>query len=120
LGVPSEIAAGLHEHDRSNLGFLPAPERLEALVRELFAKPGERVFGLETADVAHSRFRAALERLAEQYPQDTLGIISHGTVISLLASRANGLDGFEFWKGLRMPDHLQVSFPDFALWSRSA
>ncbi|MBI3159080.1 MAG: histidine phosphatase family protein [Chloroflexi bacterium] len=115
LGVPSGFAAGLHEHDRSNLGFLPAPERFEALVRDLFQKPGERVFGLESADEAHSRFRAAVERLAAQYREDTLGIVSHGTVISLLVSRANGLDGFEFWKGMQMPDHFVLALPNFVL-----
>lgn len=117
LMIPTVIAAGLHEHDRSNLGFVPAQERFEALVRDLFARPAERVFGLESADEAHARFQSAVTRLLEENPGETLGIVSHGTVISLLLSRANGLDGFSFWQGLSMPAMQVVAIPGFGLQS---
>lgn len=115
LGIPSEIAAGLHEHDRSNMGFVPAPERFQALVQALFARPEERVFGLESADEAHDRFRTAVARLLAEAPDDTLGVVTHGTVVSLLVSRANGLDGFEFWQGLELPDFRVLTLPDYRL-----
>ncbi|TAK13978.1 MAG: histidine phosphatase family protein [Anaerolineae bacterium] len=115
LGIPSAIAAGLHEHDRSNVGFLPAQERLEELIKELFDKPEERVFGKETANEARFRFQAAVERLLEANPGETLGVVSHGTVISLLVSAANGFDGYAYWKSMGMPDVLKVSLPGFRL-----
>lgn len=117
LLIPTVIAAGLHEHDRSNMGFVPARERFEALLGELFAQPTERVFGLESADEAYARFETAVTRLLEENPGETLGIVSHGTVISLLLSRANDLDGFAFWQGLSMPGVKVVTLPGFVLES---
>ncbi len=41
----------------------------------------------------------------EKYPNDTLGIVSHGTVMTLLTSYYNAaLDPFTFWQNLLMPD----------------
>jgi broad specificity phosphatase PhoE len=115
LGIASQIAAGLHEHDRSNVGFLPERGRFEALVREFFEKPGEKVFGAESADQAHARFLAAVEALVQTHPGERLGIVAHGAVVSLLASRANRLDAFEFWKGLGMPGFVVINLPDFKM-----
>lgn len=115
LGLPAAIAAGLHEHDRSNVGFLPSQERLDELVKGLFEKPDVAVFGIESADQAVARFQSAVNRLVEANPEDVLGIVSHGTVISLLVSRANGLDGYAYWKDLGLPDAVRVRLPDFRL-----
>jgi broad specificity phosphatase PhoE len=115
LGIASQIAAGLHEHDRSNLGFLPERGRFEALVQEFFEKPGEKVFGAETADQTHGRFLAAVETLVQTHLDEKLGIVAHGAVIALLASRANGLDAFAFWQRLGMPGFVVVEPPHFEM-----
>jgi broad specificity phosphatase PhoE len=114
LDIPSEIAFGLHEHDRANLGFIPSGERFEQLIADLFARPDEVVFGRESANQALSRFEGSLALLREQYPEKTLGVVSHGTVISLLVAAHNSLDGFAFWQDLEMP-HIVALDDDFRL-----
>jgi broad specificity phosphatase PhoE len=112
LGIASQIAAGLHEHDRSNVGFLPERGRFEALVREFFDKPGEKVFGTESANDVYKRIFAALQNLIEKYPAETLGVISHGTVITILLSMANDISPFDFWKNMSFPSIMQIGWPN--------
>lgn len=104
LGVSAEIAFGLHEHDRSNVGFVPAQERLESMIRDLFAKPDECVFGTESGAQAGARFAAAIAQLEAQYPGETLGVVTHGTVLSLFVGMHYEVDTFAFWQRLEMPD----------------
>lgn len=110
LGVPSEMAAGLHEHDRSNLGYI-SQDRFQGLVREMMEKPEEQVFGLETGAQARGRFGAALEQLLAEYPEETLGLVTHGTVMSLYIAAANGLDTYNFWERLGMPSFVILTLP---------
>jgi hypothetical protein len=35
-------------------------------------------------------------------------VVSHGTVISLYVAQRTGLDGFEVWSGLELPDLVVV------------
>lgn len=114
LGIPSEIAFGLHEHERGNVGMLSV-ERFKQSIEALFAKPGELVFGKETADEAEARFTQAIEALVVQHEDDTLGVVSHGTVISLLVARKNGLDAFTFWKQLEMPALVVLALPGYEI-----
>ena len=97
------------------MGFVPTQERFEALVAELFAKPDECVFGTESADQAHARFADAVLTLVDTYPDENLGIVSHGTVMTLHIARANQLDPFAFWQKLEMPSFAVLSLPDHKL-----
>jgi broad specificity phosphatase PhoE len=119
LGIPNEIAAGLHEHDRSNVPHLPSQQNFEDQVKAMFEKPGERVFGLESADQSHARYAAAVNALLESYPGETLGIVSHGTVMSLFIGRANPVDPYEFWQTLEMPDFVVLGLPGLRLKERA-
>src|SRR5690348_9741036 len=47
-GVPCEAYEGLHEHERSEAGFLETRE-FEQAIQDLFARPDDLVFGRETA-----------------------------------------------------------------------
>ena len=96
LEIPAEIAAGLQEHDRSALGFVPSKEQFELHIKELFDTPGNVMFGTESADQAHDRFSAALAQLLKSYPDDTLAVVTHATVLSLFVARINNIDPFEF------------------------
>src|SRR5687767_7513797 len=53
-----QLIEGLHEHDRSKVGYLHR-DQFQAAVREFFEKPGMLVFGSETADACHARFHQA-------------------------------------------------------------
>jgi broad specificity phosphatase PhoE len=110
LGVPHATAPGLHEHARRSAPYTTSAE-FGASAAALFARPGELVFGEETADEAHSRFSAATAAVMAQHPGQTVAIVAHGTVISLFAGRAAGLDPFTLWQRLGLPSFVVLSWP---------
>ena len=113
LGIGSEIADGLQEHDRSNVPFLASQESFDRQVLQMFEKPGELVFGGESADQAYERFSAAINNLLNEFEHQTIGLITHGTVLSLFVARNNGLDPHEFWRSLEIPAFVVLGLPHF-------
>jgi broad specificity phosphatase PhoE len=116
LHKPWHIAPGLHEHERSGVGWIDR-EHFEARVAEFFRRPGALVFGGETADQAHARFAAAIAALAAQYPARSLAVVAHGTVISLFVARSAGLEPFPLWGRLGLPSFVVLSSPEMGLVS---
>ena len=113
---PLELGVGLHEHERTAQSYLDRSE-FQAGVAGLFARPGELVFGSESADQAHARFAAAIAGLVERYPDGNLAVVAHGTVIALFVARANGLDPFPLWQRLGLPSWAVLSLPELRLLS---
>ena len=96
LGIPVSPTPQLHENDRTGLPFFKDKTEFNARLRAFFLRPSERVVGNESADEAHARFIGAVrEVLASAQGQPTL-IVAHGTVITLLISRANHLNPYPF------------------------
>ena len=114
LGLPLEVVEGLHEHSRRGLAWTDRAT-FQAAVADLMARPGELVMGEETADQAHRRFRTAVLSVLERHPARTLAVVTHGTVMSLLVARANGLDPLPFWRRLGMPAFAVLSRPALSL-----
>lgn len=114
LEIPLERVPDLHEHLRYRVAF-GTPESFRASVARFFELPEELVFGEETAGQAHRRFSLAVENLISKYPDENLGVVSHGTVISLFVARANGLDPFELWNRLELPSFAVLSASDLKL-----
>lgn len=114
LDVTSMTAPGLHEHERAREPF-EDNERFHQRMRQFFAEPGAVVYGTESADAAHLRFEAAVRAVLAIHPSGALIIVAHGTVISLLVARANGIDPFPFWKELGLPSFVVVERDSFAL-----
>jgi broad specificity phosphatase PhoE len=108
LGIPWEARAGLEEHHRDQEPFLPE-EEFQERVAALFAHPSERVFGDESADEARARFAAAVEALVSA---DDVGIVAHGTVISLFAAKS-GLDALSLWRRLGLPSYVALETPSW-------
>jgi broad specificity phosphatase PhoE len=101
LDIPCMEVDHLHEHDRTGEPF-GTQESFEARVKDLFDQPSERVYGSESADEAHARFRSALVAQMAAH-EGTLAVVAHGTVITLLVSRLLDLEPFDLWSKLRMP-----------------
>jgi broad specificity phosphatase PhoE len=114
LGLAWETAAGLHEHERDGVPFLEQAE-WERQVADFFARPNELVLGSETAIQAGERFAAALQRVLDRFPGQTVVIVSHGTVMSLLAADRTGIDPLPFWRSLAMPDLVILQRPELIL-----
>lgn len=107
LGVPCRPMLGLHEHLRYSHELVPAVE-FHVRFRRFFTEPGQVVVGEESADDAWRRFANAIGAVLKVNPQPTLAVVAHGTVISLLAARANELDAFTLWDRLKCLDVLTL------------
>ena len=112
LDIPWRTHPGLHEHERSQVGFRSA-EQFQADVRLFFDRPSEVVFGDESADQAHRRFSAAIQALVQAHPhtEGNLVVVAHGTVISLYVSRCRGLPAYPLWEQLGLPSFLVLDLP---------
>jgi broad specificity phosphatase PhoE len=114
LGVSTSAMEGLHEHDRSDVGYLSKDEFQEA-VRTFFAHPDTLVFGSETADQAHQRFQAAIHSVLSQFADQMIIIVAHGTVISLFVSRLTGLSDLTLWNELGLPSYVVLDLESKSL-----
>ena len=96
----------LCEHDRRRVPHMESREFI-SMVALLFKEPGRRVLGDEAADEAYARFGGAVDRLvAEAGEGGDVGIVTHGTVISLFAERRAGLEPFGLWRRMGLPSYL--------------
>ena len=118
LELPFEMFKGLEEHDRTGVSFIESQDKWLKTLRAFFANPDSLIFGNETAEQARLRFDESIKALIQTYPNGTLAIVSHGTVMALFISHYNNLNVFEFWQTLKMPDYLELSLPDFRLLNR--
>lgn len=114
LGLSTNIFEGLHEHDRTNTGYL-SKEQFQESVREFFTRPDELVFGNETADEAYQRFQTAIDSILSKFPNQTIVVVAHGTVISLYVSRYIGISDLSLWKELGLPSFVALDLQSRAL-----
>ncbi len=115
LRKPFQRVEGLHEHDRSDVGYFHNSEKFDEAVQSLFEKPHEPVFGAETADDARQRFSGALEGFLRGYEGRNLAVVAHGTVISLFVARNTGAGPYALWKRLKTPSYVVMALPEYRL-----
>lgn len=116
LDLPVEVMDNLHEHDRrENAPYSHDVNEFHQRVAAFFKQPDQLVFGLETADAAYSRFEGAIGEVLNRHPEQTVAVVTHGTVLSLFVSRKNHLDPFPLWRSLKLPAFVVLSLPDFRL-----
>ena len=102
LGVVWQTAPDLHEHERA-AGPLGTREEFTAAVEALFSHPDELVMGLETAHQTLARYAAGVENVLAAHPDQTVAIVSHGTVMALYIAQQTGCDGLQLWQSLGLP-----------------
>jgi broad specificity phosphatase PhoE len=107
LGLPVYVVEGLHEHERSNVPFLPKDE-LQKAVKEFFSKPTELVFGDETAEQSYERFDQTVRSVLNYHHGKTVVLVAHGTVISLFVSRLTEIHDFSLWSELGLPSFVVI------------
>lgn len=113
IGLTSTPREGLHENDRTGLGFLSSAA-LRQRILDFFNNPDQLVIGTETANAALVRFSAAVEFALAQSSGETLAIVTHGTVITLFAARHNPIDAFALWESQTLPGVVVVDAETFA------
>jgi broad specificity phosphatase PhoE len=114
LGIAVEVGAGLHEHDRREVGWLPAAA-FEAAVAALFAHPDVLVMGSETATQARERFARAVEAVLQRHTAGNVVIVAHGTVIALFVAAVAGIEPFALWQRLGLPSFVVLTLPGLEL-----
>jgi broad specificity phosphatase PhoE len=112
LAAPFESAAGLEEHDRSNVPMMPSREFL-SLLALFFKEPRRLVLGRETAEQAEERFVAAIDSLLGRFPEKNIAVVTHGTVLSLFAARHGVGDPFLLYRKLGLPSVIIFGLPDY-------
>lgn len=111
LGVRVETAANLHEHDRQGEPYI-SNDLFTANIAAFFANPMRLMFGNETAVAAYLRFHGAMKSLLTTYDQQTIAVVTHGTVMALYVARILDVPPFEVWRKLGMPALVVLSLPD--------
>ncbi len=114
LGLPHETQEGLHEHERDNAGFLEAGA-FEGVIRGLFARPDDLVFGRETARQAETRFTRAVQRVHDQHGEGSVAVVAHGTVIALFVAFHAGVEPFALCQALGSPSFVVLTLPGYTL-----
>lgn len=119
IGVPWKQAENLHEHERRGTSHFPSREDFQQAVIRMFRQPDELSLGDETANQARERFEKGVRSVVSEHATKKIGIVSHGTVITLLLCHHNPkLEATSFWKSLTLPCFFLVSLPDFRLIAR--
>lgn len=114
LDIEQKTVFGIHEHQRSRVDRMDTIQ-FKAQIASLLEYPDRLVFGDETASQAYSRFNEAMVELVLEYPDESLIVVSHGTVITLFVSSQNDVESYRFWRSLDMPGLIVLSRPDFKL-----
>lgn len=114
MDKPFHTCEGLHEHDRTDVEFL-GREQFESRVQDFFRHPDELVMGRETAHQARDRFSHALTSVTAKYPDKSIAVVAHGTVITLFVETLTGLEPYQFWKKLDLPSFVVFSLPGYKL-----
>ncbi|MEL6822271.1 MAG: histidine phosphatase family protein [Calditrichota bacterium] len=110
LGLVNTPIADLHENDRNGFPFFENPEDWKQQFREFFANPGQRIIGNESAEEALARFEKAVRDLIRKHADESLAIVAHGTVITLLVAAYHDIEPFEFWASLELPSFVVLEF----------
>lgn len=108
LGLGVTALEGLHEHERGSIGWV-SRKALQSGVADFFRFPDRRVFGDESADEAHARFSAAVERASLAREAGTAMVVAHGTVIALFVSRLAQVAPFPLWQRLGLPSFVVLA-----------
>lgn len=115
LGVPMRIVDRLEEFDRPVLPLMPAAEYAQLNAR-IFDDLSTAVIGNESGAQALARFTAGIRKVLEGVPDtESLVVVTHGTVISLLVSAHNDVDPMDLWKRLKCPSFVVLTLPTFKL-----
>lgn len=107
LSLRPRPAEGLHEHDRSNVPHMRSAEFI-SLLEMFFRRPNELVLGKETAAEVEARFRAAVDDVLNEHPDQNVAIVTHGTVMALYLAPLTKRPPFELWRQLGLPSFVVI------------
>lgn len=115
LEIPVQAAPHLHETRRETAPFYDEVRDFEAAVQAGFAAPEDVIFGEEAFTAARERFATQIAQLLADYPDETLAVVTHGTVLSLYLAPFADDDAATLWQQWGMPGYAVLSLPEKTL-----
>lgn len=115
LELPVASAPNLHETLRHSVPYFPDVTDFQAAVKRAMRQPDELVFGEERFTDALNRFNVAIETLLTMHPDETIAVVTHGTVMSLFAAQYTSRDIYDIWASLDMPAYAIFERPSLSL-----
>jgi broad specificity phosphatase PhoE len=112
LDLSCETAPDLGETRREGIDFVANAVDFKEQVREAMRRPSERLFGEESFQAARERFVTAMELLLSEHPDETIALVSHGRVLSMVLAQFSGEDPVSIWDSLRMPAYAVLSLAE--------
>lgn len=121
IDCETTVFDGLEEQNNDGVGWFESSEDFKAAVQKLFEQPNEPVFGAETASQAAARFRSTLSVIAATHQQQgTVGITTHGRVMTAFLQSVTDIDAVPFWRSLAFPHAVVISWPDVTIVERKS
>lgn len=114
LSLPVTAVAGVQEFDRPASPWQSKADR-ERENAAIFDDPTQRVLGAESGRDALDRFSAAIHAELDRTGEQSLVVITHGTVISLFVAAHNAVNAFELWRDLECCSFVVLDGRSFAL-----
>ena len=115
LNIPCNSAPDLGETKRDTVPYFQTIEDFWAAIRNGMENPNELVFGEERFADALARFRIRVDTLLKQHPDETIAIVTHGTVMSLYLADVTGREIYPLWASLGMPAYAVLDLPEKSL-----
>jgi broad specificity phosphatase PhoE len=109
------VDSGLCETARSTAPYFEDVAEFKRAIQSAMDAPDELRFGEETFYDALSRFRHTVDAIVKQAPDETIVLVSHGTILSLYLSHVSGLSAYTLWELLDMPAYAVLTLPDMRL-----
>ena len=100
---PVIVEPDFRETRRDTAPYFDSEGEFHAAVHAAMNNPDEVVFGEESFNAARRRITLALGQVMNAHRSETLAVVTHGTIMSLLLGHVSERNTFEMWRGLGMP-----------------
>ena len=107
--VPVETVENLQETIQHTMKFYDNLSDFRVAVKKAMRSPDELLYGDETFIDARNRFSSQVEQLARKHPGETIGIVTHGRVLSMYLGTIMKQSPVELWEKLGLPAYAVLS-----------
>jgi broad specificity phosphatase PhoE len=105
LAIPCQTVPDLEETHRAATDLLDR-DAFQRAVHRAMQHPAELLFGDETFAAARSRFLKRTRHLLQAHPDQSIALVSHGRILSMVMAVLQEREPFTVWDTLRMPDYI--------------
>lgn len=111
IAAPLIIEPAFRETRRESAAYFDNLGLFRSAIREAMKDAEHVIFGEEAFNAARVRFTTALDALIAAHPGESLGVVTHGTIMAMVLTHWTGVDAYSTWAALEMPAFAVVSGP---------